>query len=71
MQLICVVYVLKLCQCVKGRVNFKFGLQKKKNNKIWSCHSSCVMCVFGQVCSNWLCQTEELDEAQTNCGLFI
>lgn len=32
------------------------------------------MCVFifmaGLLCSNWLCQTEELDEAQTSCGLF-
>lgn len=35
-------------------------------------HQLCNVCFWtGLLCSNWLCQTEELDEAQTNCGLLI
>lgn len=71
MQLALVLYVLKLSQCSKGLVNFKFVLQKKTTK--FGVVSPIVYCLFwtGRLCSNWLCQTEELDEAQTNCGLFI
>ncbi len=62
-------YVLKLCQYVKGRLNFNFGLRKKQ--KYGGVSQLCNVCFWTvPLCFNWLCQTEELDEAQTNCGLF-
>ena len=72
--------LLKLCKfdlsCVcpktlsvcKGPRNL-LSLEYKKNKQILDL---CIVCFWtGLLCSNWLCQTEELDEAQTNCGLFI
>lgn len=71
MQIIWTVYVLKCCQYVKGRINLSLGYKKIKEISELS-HQLRNVCFWtGLLCSNWLCQTEELDEAQANCGLFI
>lgn len=56
------------CQCLKGLVNFQFVLWEKKMELS---HQLCIVCFWkGLLCSNWLCRTEELDEAQTKLWPF-